>query len=129
MRIYSYIAKALAVFTLSAMPFYPARAETILIMFEEQGCPYCEQWRAEIGPIYPKTAESKIAPLMIIDINAPLPEGISIMSEPIYTPTFVLVNDGEEVDRIIGYPGEDFFWGLLDRMLDQLPEENTEGRT
>ena len=25
--------------------------------------------------------------------------------------------DGNEVSRIEGYPGEDFFWGLLGRML------------
>ena len=65
----------------------------------------------------------------MIDIDAPLPEGISIVSNPIYTPTFVLVNNGEEVGRILGYPGEDFFWGLLDRMIDKMEEENTEGRT
>jgi hypothetical protein len=36
-----------------------------------------------------------------------------------FTPTFVLMVDGIEVSRIEGYPGEDFFWGLLERMLVQ----------
>jgi hypothetical protein len=36
-----------------------------------------------------------------------------------FTPTFVLLVDGVERNRIEGYPGEDFFWGLLGRMLDQ----------
>jgi hypothetical protein len=35
-----------------------------------------------------------------------------------FTPTFVLVADGREVGRITGYPGEDFFWGLLQRLIE-----------
>jgi len=106
-----------------------AKAETILIMFDALGCPYCELWKEQIGPIYPKTPEAQIAPLVTINIHDPLPEGITLNSAPVYTPTFVLVHNGVEVSRIPGYPGEDFFWGLLDRMLNQLEEETTEGRT
>jgi len=127
MRFYSYIAKGMLALALSATIFSVAKAETILIMFDDQGCPYCELWKAQIGPIYPKTEEAQIAPLMIIDIDDPLPVGITIESQPIYTPTFVLIHDGQEVARLLGYPGEDFFWGLLDRMLSKLPEQNTEG--
>ena len=36
-----------------------------------------------------------------------------------FTPTFILVQDGVEVGRIEGYPGEDFFWGLLGKMFDR----------
>ncbi|MBL1437636.1 MAG: thioredoxin family protein [Rhodobacteraceae bacterium] len=114
-------------FALSTLLFGPVRAETILIMFEDQGCPYCERWKAEIGPIYPKTSEAEIAPLMIIDVDDPLPAGISIVSKPIYTPTFVLIHNGQEIDRLLGYPGEDFFWFLVDRMLLKLPEQTSEG--
>ena len=127
MRFYSYIVKSAMVFALSAMLFSPLRAETILIMFDDEGCPYCDMWKAQIGPIYPKTSESEIAPLMIIDVDDPLPAGITIESTPIYTPTFVLVHDGQEIDRLLGYPGEDFFWFLLNRMLSKLPEQNSEG--
>lgn len=97
-----------------------AAAETTLLMFEEIGCPYCEQWRAEVGVVYNKTEEGKRAPIKIILLGAPLPEGVSIGAEPFYTPTFVLLDDGAEVGRIEGYPGEAFFYGLLNRMLDNL---------
>lgn len=127
MRFYSYLIKALMAFALSTLLFGHVRAETILIMFEDQGCPYCERWKAEIGPIYPKTSEAEIAPLMIIDVDDPLPAGISIVSKPIYTPTFVLIHNGQEIDRLLGYPGEDFFWFLVDRMLLKLPEQTSEG--
>lgn len=93
-----------------------AWAETRLMMAEETGCIWCEQWNVEIGPIYPKTAEGRAAPLERFDIDSP-PDDIQF-SRPInFTPTFILVRDGVEVGRIDGYPGEDFFWGLLGTLL------------
>lgn len=127
MGIYTYAIKAMQVFALSLALFGPAKAETILIMFEAQGCPYCDLWKEQIGPIYPKTEDGQRAPLLMLDINDPLPEGVSIDTPAIYTPTFVLIDDGQEVTRLTGYPGENFFWGLLERMISKLPEQNTEG--
>lgn len=40
-----------------------------------------------------------------------------------YTPTFVLIDGGREVGRIEGYPGEAFFWGLLEKLARDLPAE------
>jgi len=88
-----------------------------LIMVEEVGCIWCEEWNSEIAPIYPKTTEGKYAPLRRIDIHDPVPDGLSFNTRPVFTPTFILVEGGNEVGRIEGYPGEDFFWGLLERML------------
>lgn len=96
-----------------------ARAETVLIMAEEAGCMWCALWNKEIAPIYPKTAEGRAAPLRRIDIHDDPPPDISFARPLTYTPTFVLVNEGTEVARIEGYPGEDFFWGLLEQMLKE----------
>jgi hypothetical protein len=96
-----------------------ATAEAVLIMVEEHGCVWCARWNDEIAPIYPKTEEGKAAPLQRIDIHAKRPEGIAFARRLSYTPTFVLVVNGTEVSRIEGYPGEDFFWGLLGQMLVQ----------
>lgn len=96
-----------------------ATAEAALIMVEEQGCVWCARWNDEISPIYPKTKEGQAAPLQRIDIHAARPEDITFARGLNYTPTFVLVVDGTEVSRIEGYPGEDFFWGLLEQMLSQ----------
>lgn len=96
-----------------------ARAEGAveLLMAEEHGCAWCERWNTDIAHIYPKTEEGKTAPLRRVDISDPLPEGIVLSSRLRFTPTFVLLRDGAEVDRIEGYPGEDFFWMLLGMML------------
>ena len=102
----------------------PAHAAELL-MFEEDWCHWCEQWNDEIGGIYNKTTEGKRAPLRRVDIHGKFPDNVELASRPQFTPTFILVEDGRELGRIEGYPGEDFFWGLLARLLDKLPEEDT----
>ena len=93
-----------------------------LIMLEEHGCPWCERWNEEVGVVYHKTPEGKRAPLRRIDIHDPLPVDLRFLVKGGYTPTFVLVDNGREIGRIRGYPGEDFFWGLLGQMLKRLPK-------
>lgn len=95
------------------------RAETILMMAEEPGCIWCAAWNREIGPIYSKTDEGAAAPLRRVDITNSIPDDISLARVINFTPTFVLLIDGTEVSRLEGYPGEDFFWGLLGRMLSE----------
>lgn len=97
----------------------PLAAQTTLLMAEEPGCMWCARWNSEISAIYPKTGEGAAAPLRRINIQDPLPADIELARRVNFTPTFVLLVDGVERTRIEGYPGEDFFWGLLGRMLDQ----------
>lgn len=88
------------------------------MMAEEPGCVWCARWNDEIGPIYDKTGEGVAAPLRRVDITKPLPEDITVARTVNFTPTFILLIDGTEVARLEGYPGEDFFWGLLGQMLE-----------
>lgn len=88
-------------------------------MAEEDGCYWCGRWNEEISDIYPKTPEGQTAPLRRFDIHGDDPEGVTFASRVSFTPTFILVQDGQEIDRIEGYPGEDFFWGLLGMMLER----------
>jgi thioredoxin-related protein len=93
-----------------------------LVMLEEDGCPWCELWREEVGGIYSKTKEGKVAPLRVVDIHDSLPDDLKFMVKGGFTPTFVLIDQGKEIGRIRGYPGESFFWGLLSLMIDKLPK-------
>ncbi|WP_370875464.1 thioredoxin domain-containing protein [Methylobacterium amylolyticum] len=100
----------------------PAAADAAeLVLFERRGCPWCTAWDAAIGPIYPKSDVGRRAPLRRVDLDAGPPPGLTLKRPIRYTPTFVLVEDGSELDRIEGYPGEDFFWGRAERLLDRLP--------
>ena len=107
----------------ATLPAIASAAE--LLMFEEDWCHWCERWNNEIGVFYHKTSEGKRAPLRRIDIHGDFPDDIELTSRPQFTPTFILVQNGSEVGRIEGYPGEDFFWGLMARLLEKLPADTT----
>ena len=91
-----------------------------LVMFETSGCPWCAAWQEDVGAIYHKTAEAKTAPLRRVDLDAPRPAELGSIARIVYTPTFVLMDDGREIGRIAGYPGADHFWGLLGVLLEKL---------
>ncbi len=104
------------VFILSIFPALVVAAE--LLMVREDNCPWCIVWDEEIGPIYPKTPEGKFAPLMHVDLGESI-DDTRILKSVIYTPTFILIENGVEIARLEGYPGEDFFWTLLEEMLSK----------
>lgn len=105
------MARIAAIILACLLPLSSA-AETYLLMAEEDGCVWCARWNEEIAPIYPKTAEGKTAPLKRYDLHSETPD-VTFERVVHYTPTFILIEDGIEVGRIEGYPGEDFFWGIL----------------
>ena len=107
-----------AVWTLPAAARAVHAAE--LVMFESPLCEWCEAWDREIGVVYHKTEEGRLAPLRRVERHAPRPEDLGAVDAIVYTPTFVLVDRGRELGRITGYPGEDHFWGLLGVLLKQL---------
>ncbi len=93
-----------------------------LVMFEDRGCSWCARFDLEIGPIYARTDEARRAPLRRVDLDSGMPAELAHLAPVRFTPTFVLLEDGREVGRIQGYPGEMHFWGLLGMLLERLPE-------
>lgn len=95
-----------------------ARAPVRLLMVVARGCPNCAAWRREIGPAYPGSAAGGRAPLLVVDIDGPWPDGIVMGSRPRLTPTFMLLRNGAELGRIEGYDGAARFQsGLGDLLL------------
>lgn len=112
------LARPLLAAALLAAPVSVA-ADVVLVMAEEDGCYWCAKWNQEVGGEYAITAEGRAAPLRRIDIHEDTPPGLEFEGRLVYTPTFVLMQDGREVSRLEGYPGEDFFWPLLQQMLNK----------
>lgn len=98
----------------------PAARCAELVMFEQKGCVWCQRFDREIAPAYEKTSEGKRAPLRRLDIGGPVPPDLGFIKRERFTPVFVLVDDGREVGRIRGYPGDTFFWGLLANLIERL---------
>ena len=105
---------ALVVMLLAALP---ARALELIIV-EQPGCYACKQWNAEIAPIYPPTEVGQFAPLRREQLNAP-PDDVTYSRPVNFTPTFLLIRDGAELARLEGYPGQDFFWWQIERMITE----------
>jgi len=92
-----------------------------LLMLAQPGCAWCARFDEEIAPAYPLTAEGRRAPLRRVDITQPWPADLEAVARERLTPTFVLLaDDGTEVARLRGYPGDNFFWPLLGEMLEKL---------
>ena len=103
--------------TLAVMPGL-ARA-TELIMVEQPGCIWCQRWDEDIAPIWPKTAAGEHAPLRRAQLSK-LPGDYELDRRVNLTPTFLIVDEtGRELARLEGYPGEDFFWPLIEDLLTQ----------
>ena len=102
-------------FVAAMMLAIPAAA-TELVMVEQTGCEWCARWDAEIAPAYPKTTEGKFAPLRRVDLRA-MPTDLTLSRRVSFTPTFLIVENNQEIARLEGYPGEDFFWPLLGNLL------------
>lgn len=110
------VAAAVVLFVALATPLRAAE----LLMFEEPGCPWCERWRREAGAAYPNTSEGRRAPLRRVPLARAREFGTVLAAPIVVSPTFVLVDRGREVGRITGYPGADFFWGLLEGLVARL---------
>lgn len=99
-------------------------ADTALVMVEQDGCVYCRRWHTDVGEIYPLTEFAEVAPLRIVDLHD-LPEDLTFASRVVFTPTFVLVEDGQEIARAEGYVGDELFWMHMDLLSRQLSEHRS----
>lgn len=88
-----------------------------LLMFERAGCPWCARWLREVAPAYEKSEEGAYAPLRRIDMDRGDPADVTLTIPVRFSPTFVLVDRGREVGRLIGYIDAATFWGLLTKMV------------
>jgi hypothetical protein len=112
-------ALALSALITAALPLQaqtpPAFArDTALVMVDDRACVYCAKWDRDVSAAYQASEEGRFAPLERRRKGHPDLTGIANLA---YTPTFVLIVRGQEVGRIIGYGGEDHFWGELDRLM------------
>ena len=117
-QMFAVLFSALAAGLFAASPVRGAE----LLMLEQPGCVWCARFNEEIAPAYPKTAEGDRAPLRRVDITEAWPDDLAGIARERFTPTFVLVEEGEEVGRIRGYPGDEFFWYLLDQLIAELDQ-------
>lgn len=114
-------ATAFGFFLATAIVLSPALAcAAELVMFERKSCIWCQRWDRDVGATYDKTQEAKLLPLRRVDLDRRDTGHILLAGPVLFTPTFVIVDNGREIGRITGYMSEDSFWGLLGTYTDKL---------
>ena len=108
---------AMVALVLTLVPAWASEYE--LVMVKRDGCVYCEIWERDLGPIYPKTDVGAFAPLRKVDISETKGSNTPFKTPVVFTPTFVILENGQEIRRMEGYQSEDFFWGVLEMMLER----------
>ena len=91
-----------------------------LIVFEVDGCDYCEVFRRDVLPQYKAAPVATRAPIRFVDINKVEIEKMSLRGSVTSVPTVVLMQDGREFDRITGYVGPSNFFHMIVYMLDRI---------
>jgi protein-disulfide isomerase len=84
-----------------------------LVYFNSPACGVCERWDQEVGVIYDKTDEARRLPLRSVSVHDEKPVDLAHIKGVTFTPTFVVVEEGREVGRIVGYISDYFFWDQM----------------
>lgn len=90
-----------------------------LLVFEVEGCTYCDVMRRDVLPRYRSAPVGAEAPMRFVDINKVDTDTLALRGALRVVPTVVLMKDGKEVERIDGYTGPETFFQLVARMLDK----------
>ncbi len=118
--ILQWLLRLLVIAQLFITPFNCLASE--LIMFSSPNCSWCEAWEKDIGIVFPRTVEGKRLQLTHVDITDPLPSRLRKLKAIHYTPTFIVLDKQQEIGRITGYAGDEFFWWELQKIIAQLPK-------
>jgi thioredoxin-related protein len=99
----------------------PARPPVIeVLVFEHADCVYCRVFRRDVLPKYHQAVRADAAPLRFVDIATGDTESLGLNSRIDTVPTAVVMRDGREVDRIVGYWGPTNFFKLLSHILARM---------
>jgi hypothetical protein len=88
--------------------------KTTLVMVDKENCVWCKKWEEAVGPAYAASPEGKVAPMVRIRLGHKDLSGIKGLA---FAPTFVLIANGKEIGKIVGYSGPDQFWGDIDTLF------------
>ena len=116
------VAVGLSLWALVSLGAPPGQA--VLLSVYSSTCGACAQFAREVGVIYHKTEESARLPLQRISLEAwqdGQHDHSDCVATPVSsTPTFVQIQDCQEIDRVTGYSDEALFWLALKRMVNRL---------
>lgn len=88
-----------------------------LVVFEVDGCTYCELFRQDVLPGYLASPRSRTVPIRFVNAERVDLKRLPLASPVDTVPTVVLVENGREAGRITGYTGPENFFRLVSHLL------------
>ena len=104
-----------AFFVLIGTRWTPVNAAELLV-FELPKCAPCLRFEHDVGRIYSRTDEGRLAPLKRLTLGKPT-QAYRFVGPAKVAPTFVLVDAGREIGRFEGYSSDELFWMSLSTRL------------
>ena len=96
-----------------------AFADARLIMVTSESCPYCQAWERDVGAVYDRSPYAAKLPLSRVKFGIEMSEDAAIKMPIVGTPTFLIIRNGQEIDRRRGYfDAEMFFWWLTEHTIE-----------
>jgi hypothetical protein len=92
-----------------------------IVVFEVQNCSYCGMFRDHVLPGYRKSPRASDLPVRFVDLTVADIDHMNLQGPIQIAPTIVLMKDGAEVGRIVGYTGPEIFNQLVTRMMGAAP--------
>lgn len=104
-----------------ATPALADGGRTELLYIDKAGCPWCARFEADVLPGYPHSDIGKAAPIRRASLDEGQPRDVGLKEPVRFSPTFVLLRDGREMGRIVGYMDNGTFYGLMEKLLAETP--------
>lgn len=88
-----------------------------LVVFEADGCIYCENFRQDVLPLYKASKIGRDTPIRFVNVSRADETKMGLNGGITVAPTVVLMHQGQELDRIVGYTGPFNFMKLVAYMM------------
>lgn len=88
-----------------------------LVVFEADGCVYCQHFRSDVLPLYRESQIGRETSIRFVNVSRSDETKMGLSSAITIAPTVVLMHKGQEVDRIVGYSGPFNFMKLVAYMM------------
>lgn len=88
-----------------------------LVVFEADGCIYCQNFRSDVLPLYRESQIGRETPIRFVNVSRSDETKMGLSGAITIAPTVVLMHQGQEVDRIVGYTGPFNFMKMVAYML------------
>lgn len=107
----------------TALP--PPASALEIVYFDAEWCAPCRKFKKEVLPRWKETELGAVVDLRMAEMKDQGKLGIELAEKVVEVPVFVLVDNGVEVGRVVGYATPKKFWAELREAIEQ---HGSEGR-